>query len=266
MNWWGKILGGAFGMMILGPIGALLGAVLGHNFDKGLSQATGQSGRQSGFGRQERAQTMFFTATFSVMGHICKADGQVTDDEIKLAKQVMQQMDLNAAQRKAAIGLFNEGKKSTFPLNDVVKQFRQEIGFRPNLLRMFIEVQIMAAYADGVMDSAERKVLLNICQLLNISQHEFEHLCSMIGGMESGTSRTARNDGSPSLKQAYAVLDIKESAGAAEIKKAYRRLLSQHHPDKLVAKGLPEEMMKLAAQRTHEIRKAYEVIKKEKNL
>lgn len=265
MNWWGKILGGTFGMMIGGPIGALLGAALGHNFDKGLSQSGRHTKNQSGFGRQERAQTMFYTATFSVMGHVCKADGQVTDDEISLAKQVMQQMELDAAQRKAAIGLFNEGKKASFPLNDVVKQFRQEIGFRPNLLRMFIEVQIMAAYADNVMDPAERKVLLNICKLLNISQHEFEHLCAMIGGTGSGSSKAARSDGSPSLKQAYVVLDIKESASAAEIKKAYRRLLSQHHPDKLVAKGLPEEMMKLAAERTHEIRKAYEVIKKAKN-
>ena len=260
MNWWGKILGGAFGMMIGGPIGAVLGAAMGHNFDKGVSQSSGQSG----FGRQERAQTMFYTATFSVMGHVCKADGQVTEDEIALAKQVMQQMDMDAEQRKAAIGLFNEGKKTSFPLNDVVKQFRQEIGFRPNLLRMFMEVQIMAAYADGVMDPAERNVLLNICQLLNISQHEFEHLCAMIGGMHSGSSQAGRNDGSPSLKQAYAVLDVNKSAGTNEIKKAYRRLLSQHHPDKLVAKGLPEEMMKLAADRTHEIRKAYEVIKKAK--
>jgi DnaJ like chaperone protein len=260
MNWWGKILGGAFGMMLGGPIGALLGVAMGHNFDKGLSQTA----NQSGFGRQERTQTMFYTATFSVMGHVCKADGQVTDDEIALAKQVMQQMDMGAEQRKAAIGLFNEGKKDSFPLNDVIKQFKQEIGFRPNLLRMFIEVQIMAAYADGVMHSAERNVLLNICQLLNISKHEFDHLCAMIGGMGGGSYNTGRKDGSPSLKQAYAILDVQESATASEIKKAYRRLLSQHHPDKLVAKGLPEEMMKVATDRTHEIRKAYEVIKKER--
>ena len=249
-------------MMIGGPIGALLGAALGHNFDKGLSSTS----NQSGFGRQERTQTMFYTATFSVMGHVCKADGQVTEDEIALAKNVMQQMDMDAEQRKAAIGLFNEGKKPTFPINDVIKQFRQEVGFRPNLLRMFIEIQIMAAYADGVMHVAEKQVLLNICQQLRISQHEFEHLCSMIGGMHSGSTKAGRDDGAPSLKQAYEVLDIDESASPAEIKKAYRRLLSQHHPDKLVAKGLPEEMMKIATDRTHEIRKAYEVIKKAKNL
>lgn len=121
----------------------------------------------------------------------------------------------------------------------------------------------MAAYADGSMHPAEKDVLLKICQVLNISRHEFDHLCAMIGGMGRGAGR---NDGSPSLKQAYVILDVKESASSSEIKKAYRRLLSQHHPDKLVAKGLPEEMMKVAADRTHEIRKAYEVIKKEKGL
>ncbi len=262
MNWWGKILGGTFGMMIGGPIGALLGAALGHNFDKGISQIDSSSG----FGRRERSQTLFYTATFSVMGHVCKADGQVTEDEIALAKQIMQQMDMDAEQRKAAIELFNEGKKASFPLNDVVKQLRMEIGFQPNLLRMFIEVQIMAAYADGIMDPAERRILLSICQILKISQHEFDHLCAMIGGMGGGSSQAGRQDGSPSLKQAYAVLDIEESASDSEIKKAYRRLLSQHHPDKLVAKGLPEEMMKVATDRTHEIRKAYEVIKKARNL
>ena len=261
MNWWGKILGGAFGMILGGPIGALLGVVLGHNFDKGLNTSAGEGG----FGRQERIQTLFYTTTFSVMGHVCKADGQVSEDEIKLAQQVMQQMDLNADQKKAAIGLFNEGKKSSFPLHDVIQQFRRELGFRPNLLRMFIEMQIMAAYADSVMHPAERELLLKLCQQLNVSRHEFEHLCAMLGGMHSGQSGPGQQTTTISLKQAYAILDIDENADEHDIKRAYRRLMSQHHPDKLVAKGLPEEMMKVAAERTHEIRQAYEVIKKARN-
>ena len=260
MNWWGKILGGAFGMMLGGPIGAILGVVLGHNLDKGLNTSVDGGG----FGQQERIQTLFYTTTFSVMGHVCKADGRVSEDEIALAQHVMQQMDLNADQKKAAIGLFNEGKKSSFPLHDVIHQFRQEIGYRPNLLRMFIEMQIMAAYADGVMHPAERELLLKLCQLLNISRHEFEHLCAMISGMHSGQSRATQQSASISLKQAYAVLDLDEDADESDIKRAYRRLMSQHHPDKLVAKGLPEEMMKVAAERTHEIKQAYETIKQAK--
>lgn len=257
MNWWGKILGGAFGMMLGGPIGALLGVVLGHNFDKGLNTSSSNEGD---FGRQERIQTLFYTTTFSVMGHVCKADGQVTEDEIALAKSIMHQMDLNADQQRAAISLFNEGKKDTFPLLDIIQQFRHELGFRPNLLRMFVEIQIMAAYADGVMHPAERGVLLKICQLLSVSKHEFEHLCAMFSGQSGATQQTTIL----SLQQAYAVLDIDESADESDIKRAYRRLTSQHHPDKLVAKGLPEEMMKIATERTHEIRQAYEIIKKAK--
>ncbi len=245
-------------MMLGGPIGALLGVALGHNFDKGLKGTP----NLTGFGQQERIQTLFYTTTFSVMGHICKADGRVSEDEIALAQNVMQQMDLNVDQKKAAIGLFNEGKKDSFPLHDVIRQFRQEIGYRPNLLRMFMEMQIMAAFADGEMHPAERDLLLKLCQLLNISQHEFEHLCMMIGGLHSGASQQTS---AISLKQSYAVLDLDENADENDIKRAYRRLMNQHHPDKLVAKGLPEEMMKIAAERTHEIKQAYETIKKAKN-
>ena len=260
MNWWGKILGGAFGMMLGGPAGAILGAALGHSFDKGLSRSASTTGE---FGQQQRAQTVFYTATFSIMGHICKLDGRISEDEIALARQVMQQMDMNAEQRQTAIHLFNEGKKDGFPLQDMLRQFRQEIGPRPNLLRMFVEIQIMAAYADGVLHPAERGVLLVICRQLGISAAEFEHLCRMIGGPGQGRA-AGSSKGQPSLQQAYAVLDIDPSAGVSDIKKAYRRLLSRHHPDKLVARGLPEEMMKIAAERTHEIRQAYEVIKAEK--
>ena len=258
MSWWGKILGGAFGMMLGGPVGAMLGAALGHSFDKGLTESASATGE---LGRRQRAQTVFYTATFSIMGHICKLDGRVSEDEIALARQVMRQMDMNAEQRQTAIHLFNEGKKDGFPLRDMLRQFRQEIGPRSSLFRMFVEIQIMAAYADGVLHPAERGVLLDICGQLGIAAAEFEHLCRMIGG--PGPAAGA-DQGRPSLQQAYAVLDIDPSAGAHEIKKAYRRLLSRHHPDKLVAKGLPEEMMKIAAERTHEIRQAYEVIKAEK--
>lgn len=241
-------------MMIGGPLGALLGVALGHKFDKGLDVNM----RGDGLGNQELLQTLFYTTTFSVMGHVCKADGRVSEDEIALARQVMQQMDMDEEQQSAAIRLFNEGKKAGFPLNDVIQQFKREIGFQPNLVRMFIEVQIMAAFADGVLNKGEREVLMTLCRILNVSEHEFEHLCAMIGGMRAGLT------GKPDPYQAYAILDVPESASTAEIKRAYRRMISQHHPDKLVAKGLPEEMMKVAAERTHEIRQAYETIREAK--
>ena len=262
MSWWGKVLGGTFGFMLGGPIGALVFAALGHSFDRGLELADddGMFPR----GSQERVQTVFFTASFSVMGAICKADGRVTEDEIELARQVMGQMQLSEEQRKAAIKLFDEGKKPGFPLDEVLQQFRRELGFRTNLLQMFMEIQLYAAYADGVMHAGELKLLRHVCQVLGFPRSQFEKLDAGIRAQFHHQGDSGGRQGEISLSDAYDVLGISKKASDAEVKRAYRRLLSQHHPDKLVSKGLPEEMIKIATDRTHEIRTAYEKIKKER--
>ncbi len=266
MSWWGKVAGGAFGFMLGGPLGALLGAVLGHNLDKGLKGLSGDEVLEPG--DRERIQTAFFTATFSIMGRVAKADGQVSPDEIALAKTVMAEMDLNQEMREAAINLFNQGKSANFPLDEVLDQFRRECQRRNTLIQMFIEIQLQAAYADGRLDSAEEKLLLHICKHLGIPEFAFRRLEKMIkaerhyqAGSGKGRSRAASADRQMSLNDAYAMLNVSDDTSDAEVKKAYRRLLSQHHPDKLVSKGLPEEMMKMAAQKTHEIRQAYEKVK-----
>lgn len=265
MSWWGKLAGGAFGFMLGGPLGALLGAVLGHNLDKGLGGLPHDEGLAPG--ERERVQTAFFTATFSVMGCIAKADGQVSKDEIALAKAVMNEMDLDGEMRQAAINLFNQGKEDDFPLDDVLDQFRRECHRRNTLIQMFIEIQLQAAYADGRLDVAEERLLLQICKTLGIPEFVFRRLERMIqaegrfGGRSAGGRRAAQPASGPTLQDAYAILNVSQDTSDAEVKKAYRRLLSQHHPDKLVSKGLPEEMMKMASQKTHEIRKAYEKVK-----
>ena len=260
MSWWGKLLGGTFGFMLGGPLGALMGAALGHNFDKGLHISDEMGGFQRG--DQQRVQTAFFTASFSVMGAVCKADGQVSEDEIAIAKQVMGQMQLTPEQKKAAMALFNQGKKSDFPLVEVIQQLKSEIGFRPNLQRMFLEIQLYAAYADGVMHADELKLLKQVCEILRFPQKEFQQLNAAIRAQfhHQGSAKAGK-PADISLKDAYATLNVSKDASDAEVKRAYRRLLSQHHPDKLVSKGLPEEMMKIATDRTHEIRQAYEKIK-----
>jgi len=260
MSWWGKILGGTFGFMLGGPLGALLGAALGHNFDRGLKLESGDGAY--GRGHQERVQTAFFTASFSVMGAVCKADGRVSRDEIALARQVMGQMQLSPEQKKAAMALFREGKKEDFPLGEVLEQLRAEIGFRPNLRRMFMEIQLYAAFADGIMHPREKRLLLEVCSVLHVPRGEFTRLEEAIRAQfhHQGTGKKG-GTAELSLQDAYAILNVPEGASDAEVKKAYRRLLSQHHPDKLVSKGLPEEMMKIAADRTHEIRQAWERIR-----
>ena len=145
MSWWGKLTGGAFGFMLGGPLGALLGAVLGHNLDKGL-QGLDMEASSASPQEQERIQTAFFTTTFSVMGHLAKADGRVSPKEIAQARSVMAHMNLDADMRRATIDLFNQGKQQGFPLDGVLQQFRQECRRRTTLIQMFMEIQIQAAY------------------------------------------------------------------------------------------------------------------------
>lgn len=269
MSWLGKLIGGAFGYMLGGPLGAVLGAALGHKFDKGLDGLP-DDGPDWFEGDRERVQTAFFTATFSVMGRLAKADGHVSPHEIQLAEAVMDRMSLSAEMRKAAIGLFNQGKSDDFPLDDVLEQFRVECHRRRTLIQMFIEIQLQAAYADGRLDHAEERMLLHICERLRFSEFEFRRLERLIRGETHDYERTAggrsRTSSGMSLNDAYDILGVTTDNSDKEVKTAYRRLMSQHHPDKLVSKGLPEEMMKIAAQKTDEIRKAYERVKQARGM
>lgn len=264
MSWWGAALGGAFGYMLGGPLGALLGVALGRRFDKGLN---GFGDFQAQVGDQERVQTAFFTATFAVMGHIAKADGQVSRDEIRMAEAIMTRMALNDDMRKAAIGLFNQGKAADFNLDAVLDQFRRECHRRRNLLQMFVEIQLHASYADGELHEAEAQVLQYICSQLGISKMEFAHLEALVRNAQEFTGagaqgqRSSRPPSRDRLADAYQVLGVDASATDAEVKTAYRRLMNQHHPDKLVAKGLPEEMIDLATEKTQEIKAAYDTVK-----
>lgn len=251
MAWWGTLLGGTLGYMIGGPLGAMLGAALGGNFDRGLNLTDSGS-----TGEQERVQAAFFSATFSIMGHIAKADGKVTPDEVASARHIMGQMQLNPEQLEAAKKLFNEGKKPGFPLDDILFQFKKECHRRRNLIQMFLEIQISMTMADGHIHNNEKKLIFHIGQQLGFSHAHIEQLFRFATG-STHTQQTRTN----SINDAYAILGVKPSDSDAEIKKAYRRLMSQHHPDKLVAKGLPEEMIKLATEKTQEIHKAYDLIK-----
>lgn len=270
MAWWGKLLGGTFGFMLGGPLGAVLGAALGHTVDRGVAS---RAETELEPGERERIQTAFFTATFSVLGHMAKVDGRVSEAEIGLAEALMQEMDLPADMRRTAIRLFSEGKAVDFPLDDVLEQFRLECHRRQTLIRMFLEIQIQGAYADGTLEPEEERLLSHIARQLHMPQTLYRALERMVraqreflGAAGAGGQRPAGVSARPSLGSAYAVLGVSAEASDAEVKKAYRRLINQHHPDKLVSKGLPEEMMKLAAHKTNEIKQAYEAVKQARGI
>jgi len=252
MGWMGKILGGIFGWMVFGTFGALLGIYIGHKFDAGLTHNPFDPERQ------QRIKKTFFKSTFAVMGHIAKADGQVSQEEIQMAQRIMAQMELSGDMKKDAIAEFNRGKSAGFNLDEELDEFKQVCRQQKNLVRMFIEVQLQGAFADGVLDDAEDKILLHICGRLGIPGFAYEQLKRMLGASQR---RGTHQQSGSTPEEAYAILGVAESSTDAEVKKAYRRLISQHHPDKLVSKGLPDEMMKMAKEKTQEITEAYDTIK-----
>lgn len=271
MAWWGKFLGGAFGYLLGGPLGALLGVALGHRLDQGV-EGLGEAPADWAPGAQERVQAAFFTATFSIMGHLAKADGRVDPDEIRLAEAVMQRMQLNAELRRAARQLFREGKAPGFDPDAVLDQLRAECGRRRNLLRMFLEIQVQAAYADGRLHEAEARILRHVAARLGIPPQELAQIEALVRAARHFAGAGAAGAGAEAppardrLAEAYAVLGVAPEASDAEVKRAYRRLMNRHHPDKLVARGLPEEMVRMATEKTQEIKAAYETIRRARGL
>lgn len=245
----------------------MLGAALGHVFDKGLKaqRASDQpfSGRQ-----QEQTQAAFFTALFSIMGHLAKSDGRVSADEIALAEAVMDRMALTPDKRRVAMNLFNEGKRADFPLDQVIDEFNALCGRQRAIKRMFIEILLSAAFADDRLDPAENTVIEYVAKRIGFSAVEYRAAVAMITAARDFFSRHgprgagAAPPGPEVVNRDYTVLGIEPGATDDEVKRAYRRLMNQHHPDKLVSKGMPEEMLQVATERTREIRAAYDRIRK----
>ena len=259
MSWWGKVVGGTFGFMMGGPLGAILGAALGNYFDGGLDGI--KLDDSLGLGATERVQSVFFTTTFALMGYIAKSDGKVSNQEIGMAEQVMQQMRLNSQQRTVAINLFNEGKKPSFPVHEVLAQFKRESHRRRNLVQMFLEIIVATALADGRLDTQEQSKLESIARDLGYTRIQFTALLSRLTGQAHFIDQTSVAD---KLTAAYELLGVNSGAEFDAVKKAYRKQMSQHHPDKLVSKGMPEEMLEIATRKTQEIKAAYELIKSQR--
>ena len=236
-------------------MGSLLGAVLGHRFD----QAFFGFRRPGGAGPVPEGVTrFFFQTTFELMGRLAKVDGRVSEEEIRVARRVMHTMQLSPEQVGAAIRYFTAGKSPEFPLAERLVELGKRLDGRPDLARAFVEIQMQAAIGAGPVDRAKRRLLWKIASGLGIGRVELAQIEALIRAQQR--RRGDRAD-EPNLDAAYKVLGVTEGASDGEVKRAYRRLMNQHHPDKLLARGLPASMATLADQKTQEIRAAYERVK-----
>ena len=242
-------------------LGAALGVLVGHQFDRGFS-GTGSARGFSGPSAAER-QKLFFESIFLAMGHLAKADGRVSEAEIQAARSVMHQWGLGPEDVRVAIELFTRGKQPDFPIDSQIRTLAAAIGGQRDLLRAFMEVLLEIPLSKGGVNPAEREVLWRIAAGLGLSRVEMAQLEAILRAQRSfgqgsrGPARSAELE----LEAAYKALGIEPSATDKEVKTAYRRLMNQHHPDKLASKGLPESMLEVAKERTREIRTAYERVR-----
>ena len=264
MGIWGTIIGGALGWSLGGPLGAMLGAAIGSNLGAAPRTETHGAPRS---GRMppppprrdplEERRLAFFVATFGVMGHIAKADGRVSEEEARLAREVIDGLAMGAHERDLAIRLFNEGKSPRFDLQGALTQLSHVAGRRRNLLRSFVELQWKAAWADGTIHPAERAILDHVGRSLGFSAAEM----AQRERVAAAAFEPRRRSPDEKLEEAYAVIGVPRDATDDELRTAYRRLMRQHHPDRLAAQGLPEEMKDEATRRTQDIQKAHQTIR-----
>lgn len=267
MNWLGKVLGGAFGFLMGGPLGAVFGTAVGHRFDQGLDETSLWHSPWTQ-GVPARVHSVFLTSTFAVMGHLAKVDGRVCEAEIVRARAIMMRLALSEEMRRVAIHFFTEGKRGDFPLDEVLMRLRRECWRCSALIRQFVEIQIETALADGALCEAEEHLLLRICDRVGFSRFEFHTLRTSLEKQHlRSTGNRQQHDGKrafhePALSDAYATLRVSPTASDAELKRAYRRLMSRYHPDKLAASGESDAMLRRANEKTQQIRRAFETIRR----
>lgn len=245
------------GLWIGGFRGFLLGAALGYLLQR-LARHALQKGLQT-------LQTQFVESTFSVAGALCKADGVVTQAEIAVAERLFVRLRLSEEQVVAAKAAFGRGKAPEFDLDAEVDSFARVARGSRALLHLFLQVQVAAALADGQLHPTEHEMLVRVARRIGFSERDVEQLEALL----RAASDVAAGPGAPPpqhrLDDAYMALGVSAEASEEEIKRAYRKLMVENHPDKIASKRLPESMRALAEERAREINAAYDLVKKSRN-
>lgn len=265
--WVGKFIGGLLGWAIGGPLGGLIGVFIGHQFDKGLAGFVQPMSAE----QQHHVQELFFQTAFQLLGHLAKADGRISEKEVAHTESLMSNMGLSSDHRREAITLFKRGASSAFCIDTVMREFTEGCGRNISLKRQLLNYLISLAIADGDLHQQEETVLRSVARHLGFSAAMFDHFIAMIkaqshfkGYQSTGgqyqSSYQAGKVAKDELETAYAALGVTKDNSDAQIKKAYRKLMSENHPDKLMGKGVPEDMIKLATERVQEIQTAYDLI------
>lgn len=244
MSWMGKMLGGGLGFMMGGPLGLIIGAVVGHH-------AMDSSG-ESVLSILESRQSVFFVATFSMLAKLAKADGRVSQQEIDIIDKIMREnLRLSGQAREFAVKVFNEAKNSNQSFEDFARQFYAEFSGAPELLVSELDLLLMVAMSDSTLHHAEEQLIHSAARIFKL-EGQYEQL-------KSRYSLTSKSD----LDRCYQILGCRRGESLITIKKKYRKLAMDFHPDRVQAQGMSPELAKAAEDRFKEIQHAWDTIEKE---
>ncbi|MEO5624830.1 MAG: co-chaperone DjlA [Dokdonella sp.] len=256
----GKLVGAVLGLILFhNPVGLLIGAVLGHFYDQAVGRLRPPSMGQG-----------FIEPLFAFAGALSKSDGRVSEPEIVATEALIARLALGPAQRRVAIERFGIGKQDGFDAGLAIIGLRSWCSGRRDLAFVVLDLLLDLVHAEGALAQPKLTLVRRLCGALGVSEHELAALSAMKG--YASTAQGPRGSYGPrpppSLRpsiDAYAVLGIQRNAAEGDIKRAYRKLMSQHHPDKL-GSDVPDELKRRAEDRAREINAAYERIKSERGL
>jgi DnaJ like chaperone protein len=257
----GKLIGGALGFVLGGPLGLVAGIAFGNLFDRSTAEGSSSSesaerfyaGRQD-LTREQQAQMVFFVGAFSMLARIATVDGRLLPEEQRKVQEFIDNdLKLDAQSKAAAMRVFHAALSGGGTFNQFAVQFHQNFSHEPALLELMIDIFFRVAVADGNLSAAEDQLIREAATIFRIPAGLYESI-------------KQRYEGGGTVAQAYATLGLAKDATVEEIKKAYRKLSIEFHPDTVSSKGLPEEFTKFATEKFREIQSAYEAIKKERDI
>ncbi len=259
MAWFGKIIGGILGYSIGGPLGMIAGAVFGHMLDKSAEmEKDGSSGDRRGRyyfynTGYNRSQMVFFVGAFSMLAKLASADGQISDAARRKIDEFMtRDLNLSGQSYDYAWSIFNQALNQDSSFENLADQFYENFRQSPQLLTLMIDIFYRVALVDGRMSPNEERLVDYAVRAFRLSE-----------AMHESIRRRYNVKGS---SKAYAVLGLTENATEAEIKKAYRKLILEYHPDTVASKGMADEFKEYATKKFREIQEAYETICRERNI
>ncbi|GBD43995.1 Co-chaperone protein DjlA [bacterium HR40] len=255
MSIWGKLAGAAAGFVLGGPLGALLGGLAGHVFDHVREKGEGRKDMEPELDQRELRRLAFGAGVVALAAKLAKVDGVVSRDEVEAFREVFRIDDEEVPQ---VAKLFDEARESPFGFEAYATQVAEVLGHDPALLEELLDALIAIAAADGRLHRAEEQYLREVARLLGFGPWQFEQI---LARWQATFRREAPAEEEP---DPYAVLGVSRDASDEEIRRTWRRLVREHHPDRLVAEGLPEELVRRANERLAAINAAYDRIAKQR--